>query len=172
MRLAGSFRYTVTVPSGGSVVADAEPYNKKSPMSVLLLVLVLIAADEKTAPEKEEMTKFQGTWAVTSAERDGKPDQALKGARITFEGDTFTRKTEADTVHGTYRLDPKQSPKETGATYTDGPLRGKKVFGIYSLEGDSLKICYSEPGKNAPLDFTSKPGSGRILLVLKRDKPH
>jgi uncharacterized protein (TIGR03067 family) len=137
---------------------------------IILSAVLLLIADEKTEAEKQEMKNLQGAWVVVSAERDGKPDDDLKGARFTFEGDAFTRKTSSGTVHGTYRLDPKQSPKETGATFTDGPLKGKKVFGIYAVDGDTLKLCYSEPGKNAPLDFTSKAGSGHLLVVLKRDK--
>jgi hypothetical protein len=44
-------------------------------MMATLFLLVLLTADEKTAAEKEEMKNLQGTWAVTSAERDGKADE-------------------------------------------------------------------------------------------------
>src|SRR5262249_33947960 len=43
--------------------------------------------------------------------------------------------------------------------------------GIYSLEGNTLKICCVSPysgGKERPTELATKPGSGHLLLVFKR----
>ena len=48
------------------------------------------------------------------------------------------------------------------------------IRGIYSLEGDNLTICYHrDPEKEGdrPAEFATKPDSGLVLLVLKRQKP-
>jgi uncharacterized protein (TIGR03067 family) len=45
---------------------------------------------------------------------------------------------------------------------------GRKSLGIYRLEGDVLTICYTDPGKGRPTEFSNKE---QWLLVLKRKKP-
>jgi len=47
---------------------------------------------------------------------------------------------------------------------------------IYSLEGDTLKLCQNPYGP-LPTDFTTKKVDGRVLFTLKRvkaedKKPH
>jgi hypothetical protein len=48
----------------------------------------------------------------------------------------------------------------------------EKTFeGIYSLEGDSLRLCYNfGPDGKRPTSFITKSGSEDILMVLKRQK--
>ena len=48
--------------------------------------------------------------------------------------------------------------------------KGKTTLSIYEIEGDTLKICSVEPGKDRPTEFSSKPGSGHFLRVFKREK--
>src|SRR3954471_20931147 len=42
----------------------------------------------------------------------------------------------------------------------------KKAFGIYGIQGNSLKIFYNALTRAA--DFTAEAGSGNTLIVLKR----
>jgi hypothetical protein len=42
------------------------------------------------------------------------------------------------------------------------------VEGIYLLDGDMLKINGAEGNNPRPTDFTTGPGDGRSLVVLKR----
>ena len=52
-----------------------------------------------------------------------------------------------------------RKPKATSMT-----LKNAGMVGIYELDGDSLKICLAEPGKQRPtVDW--------ILIVLKRHRP-
>lgn len=56
----------------------------------------------------------------------------------------------------------------------DGPFAGKTIPGIYRLDGDVLKLCLPLPSDGdlaRPIDFSTKPGSGSILLELQRSKP-
>ena len=39
---------------------------------------------------------------------------------------------------------------------------------IYELTGDTLKLCWNEPGMDRPMAFDEKASSG--LAVLKRKK--
>jgi hypothetical protein len=45
---------------------------------------------------------------------------------------------------------------------------GQTMLGIYKREGDTLTICYAEPGKDRPAAFSNKE---QWLLVLQRTKP-
>jgi uncharacterized protein (TIGR03067 family) len=68
------------------------------------------------------------------------------------------------------KIDPSKKPKHSDATFTEGELTAK-TLGIYEVDGDNMKICYGLPGKDRPTEFSSKPGSGQVLIVYKRDKP-
>ena len=53
-------------------------------------------------------------------------------------------------------------PGTIDVTHTDGPQKGETLQGIYALEGDTLKLCFSIC---FPTEFSSKPGAGGLLLV-------
>jgi hypothetical protein len=54
---------------------------------------------------------------------------------------------------------------------SEGPLAGRTLRGIYEIEGDTQKVCLPlEEGAGRPKEFTSKPGSGHLLQVFKREK--
>jgi RNA polymerase sigma factor (sigma-70 family) len=71
-----------------------------------------------------------------------------------------------------FNLDPAKKPKQMDIVTRADP-EGKepyvaKIAAIYSLEGDTLKICYAQPGKPRPTEFAAKPDGEHTLLVLKR----
>ena len=70
----------------------------------------LAAADdtEKQEAVKKELKKFEGTWTMVSAERNGAqaPEEAIKNIRVIIKGDKFTIKEGDRTVEGTMVLDP------------------------------------------------------------------
>lgn len=43
--------------------------------------------------------------------------------------------------------------------------------GIYSFDGETLKVCLAAPGKPRPKHFRTVPGDERLLLNLKHKKP-
>ena len=68
-------------------------------------------------------------------------------------------------------LDPKQKPAAIDLwKEIDGEKRGP-IRGIYLLDGDTLKLCYSikVEGKR-PKDFTAEEEI-HVLITLKRAKP-
>jgi uncharacterized protein (TIGR03067 family) len=125
-------------------------------------------AKEDAAKDKE---KLQGTWLVVGGEERGEKiaDADLKMADMRFiiEGDKI-RATVGDKDKGkggTFKLDPSKKPKEIDLIDDK-----ETVKGIYSLDGDTLKLCLAKGGNDRPSDFTTKKGDGRGLFVLKRDK--
>ncbi len=50
------------------------------------------------------------------------------------------------------------------------PMRVVVRQAIYSIEGDTLKICWTRRGTPRPTEFTTKKGDGRTLFSLKWQK--
>ena len=140
----------------------------------MVLVMLVAAGLASGAPQdkgKKAADKFDGTWKVVSVERDGQAVDDAKDDTVTFTGDKIAIKSKNGDHAGTFKLDPAQKPKTIDMTPSDGPQKGQVHAGIYSLDGDTLKICFTEPGKDRPKELTAKAGSGQMLVVLKRAKP-
>ena len=129
---------------------------------------LLVGADDA----KDELKKLEGTWTMASGEKDGKAlaEQTIKGAKLVFKGGQHDVKVGDDIFKGTHKVDPSQKPKTIDATDTDGPFKGKTVYGIYEVDGDTFKVCFAAPGKDRPKEFSTKSGTGHILHVWKREK--
>jgi hypothetical protein len=67
-------------------------------------------------------------------------------------------------------VDPSKKPKTIDYDVIDGPAKGKKLLGIYELEGDTLKSCFAAPDAERPTDFTGKEGERRTVSTWKHDK--
>jgi uncharacterized protein (TIGR03067 family) len=140
-----------------------------------------VALREPPTEAEREREKLVGTWEVISVEANGQkfPAEATRDFRYIFTADTATRKKGEKAESGAgYRLDPSRSPKWIDMT---GKKDGKDhaIPGLYSLEGDTLKLCfrtdYKKDGK--PTDAPLRPtrldggaGSEQVLMILKREK--
>jgi uncharacterized protein (TIGR03067 family) len=145
---------------------------KRYTLPVLVVGVFLSTQTANAEGPAKEKDKLKGTWAVVSAERNGEksPEEKVKKLKVIFRSDKVIvtdgdRDDQAD-----YKLDPAKKPSAIDFM----PVKEKKVvLGIYLLEGDTLKICYDpdEAAQGRPEEFTSKGGKGRVLMVLKREKP-
>ena len=138
---------------------------------IMAAMVGLLGAAIATGSPAQDTGMIQGAWTVVSAERDGKPAEDVAGHRLAFSGDTFTIQHEGHTLYrGTYSVDPARKPAQIDFRHTEGPLKGKTWKGIYLLESETLKTCDNAPnmGKPRPAQFSTKAGSGHILIVFKR----
>lgn len=138
-------------------------------IGVVLAWGVVIAAGN----EKKEQARFEGVWSFALVEVEGKKQAEtpfasnkiviLKdGNYMVLQGQRITR--------GVLTVDPAKTPKHFDFTITDGPAKGTKAMAIYELDGDTYKISSSFKSKERPGTFESKPGSGLIVQILKREK--
>jgi uncharacterized protein (TIGR03067 family) len=114
---------------------------------------------------------LQGTWACVSAKVDGNelPVATTAELRLTLTKDRYkTEKGSQVLFDSTYTTNGATNPKQINMVGTEGDLKGKEAQGIYSLEGDTLRICYTMPGLSRPQGFESAPGSKAYLVVWKR----
>jgi uncharacterized protein (TIGR03067 family) len=137
----------------------------------IVVVFGLVFAASLPAEEKSDQDKIQGKWKIDSGIRGGNPlpEDITKSTIIVFDGNkmkmTFTREGQEQNREMSFKLDPTAKPKAI-----DVDINGKPGLGIYSLEGDTLKICHGEEGDARPTELASKEGTKVTLIVLKRTK--
>jgi uncharacterized protein (TIGR03067 family) len=141
----------------------------------------------------DDRESLQGVWNVQSIEKgvwdDGKPTppEVVKRLRFTFKGDKLVLKggfADDEEVSYNYKIDATKSPKHLDMypiyvqRGTMAPLylqsgQMASLFGIYEINGDELKFCWTGRTHYRPTEFSSKGEgeSGGILIVLKREKP-
>jgi uncharacterized protein (TIGR03067 family) len=150
--------------------------------AALVLLAGAVAADEpeKKEPEKkaptaaDELQRFQGTWQLVAWEEGGKALAAddLKKRGVFFGANLFLFRREGKLFQaGTIQLDPAKSPATANLSVREGEGKDDVMLGIYSLEGDTLRLCFDPKGQTRPESFTPDAKSGFTLLTLKKPKP-
>jgi uncharacterized protein (TIGR03067 family) len=144
--------------------------------SALLIVAVGLLPTTSVAQKdgvKAELERLQGTWKLIERKYDGKqaPEEEVKllAIKIVVKGDkvAFTSAGDTEASESTITVNPAVTPRTLDVLHTKGSSKGKKVLSIYKLEGDRLTVCNSL--KERPTEFTAGPGSGRALLVFRRE---
>ena len=139
----------------------------------LTALVISQARGEDTDAAKKDLAQLQGEWTMATGSRDGQslPDAMLKNSKRTCKGDETTVVIGGQLLMKTkFTLDPSKKPKCIDYQITGGANAGKTQLGIYELDGDTVKFCFSTPGKDRPTDFTTQAGDGRTSSVWKREK--
>jgi uncharacterized protein (TIGR03067 family) len=138
---------------------------------MLTAVCILVGADDPPDAAKKDLVKLQGEWSMISGEKDGQaaPKDVIQGAKRVCKDDELTV-TVDDRVYmkAKIALDPSKKPKAIDYVVTEGDHKGKKLLGIYEMDGDTVKFCLASPDKERPNDFTAERGSGRTYSTWKR----
>ncbi len=145
----------------------------------LVVGLVLVAAapqTEKKAAAKSDKERLLGSWKLVKCEAAGKlvEEEKLKDGvdftKIRFDGDRM--KNMLIKLDCQFELNINSQPKQITLTEKfQGPDRDLKYYGIYSLDGDELKLCLNEDCKSdkRPVDFPTKKGDPFIFSTYKRE---
>ncbi len=136
-----------------------------------LLALGLVAAVFGVSSAANKADPTNGKWVIESVTKDGKSNDALKGAtREHADGKytiTPTKDSKAPVTTGTYTLDATKTPVTIDMMPKGGNYDGKTLHGIAKLDGDTLTIAFAEPGKDRPTKFE---GAGVVIAVCKKVK--
>src|ERR1043166_802977 len=130
------------------------------------------AADDQAI--KKDLAQLQAEWSTVSGSADGQsmPDEMRKQMKRVCKGDeTTTMMGDQIFMKAKFTLDPSKTPKTIDYEVLEGFTKGKKQLGIYEVNGDTFKSCFSAPEAERPKDFTGEPGDHRTLSVWKREKP-
>lgn len=149
-------------------------------MRTLLLLgtmSLLVAADTTDEQVLTETKKMAGVWVLESCGIDGKMTDAeqVKKCKISHSGNDYVLvmpHLAKEAIKGKQSLlNPGKTPKEMDFVRSNGPNAGKPLLAIYEFLGENkYRICYDPPGKERPRDFSTKAGSGHVLLVWKSAK--
>lgn len=135
-----------------------------------------VPATASTPKLEGDLNLLQGTWQVAEVGVD--PDQpgaanmvaSVKQIAWTIKGDILTMSRPDGDMASTMKLDTAQTPKALDLI----PLEegGRKTgLAIYSLEGDSWKLCMTNAGDTRPKEMKPDKALGQMVLTLKRGSP-
>jgi len=121
-------------------------------------------------PATDERAKVIGTWKVTTIELNGnrltEDDLADRNLTLSFmaNGDLIIKRPDAEDDIAKWVLDPTTNPKSINVTNKDGKLEK----GIYKLTGNTLQLCYADPGNDRPTKFEAPEGFKGGLFIMKK----
>jgi RNA polymerase sigma factor (sigma-70 family) len=193
MKIAGSLLLTIALLGGGAGwLAFRAPAAEPSVPIAKADDKSKTAAKDKPKERKPEDDKkaIQGVWQLTGLETNDKEIKDKGILRVKdeeqwfFQVDTITiqRPGRIDDTEN-YRLYPSQKPKKIDTIVGIGTMQEQvKDVGIYSLEGDVLKLCFptsenDETGRQErPTELAVNEANKNIILTFKRvsaeqDKP-
>lgn len=140
-------------------------------MKIVLICMLVFAGGSALLTDddaKKVIRAIDGTWRLESVEEDGKaldepgdngPRWKIKGTNVQYAGESLLE----------IKTDEATTPKSLDLV----AVNPKRTYeGIYSLEGDTLKICVNrdtEGVKDRPQDFVTEKKPNIRLLVFKRD---
>jgi uncharacterized protein (TIGR03067 family) len=136
-------------------------------VSAILVVAVAVAAAQEDIPKKD-FAKLQGTWKVVALEAGGKeiPEESFKEKRFLIKGDKISLSGKSEDLRP-YQLDAAAKPR---AIDISGDVEKEFSKAIYEVDGDKLKLCFSQSTKlDRPIDFNTE-GTRYLCFTLKRVK--
>jgi uncharacterized protein (TIGR03067 family) len=134
-------------------------------MRPLVLTVVLFLAGDDAL--KSELERYQGTWVLVSEEFEGKkvPADELPDLSYTVRGDKVLFTSRGRDRSATVTLDPSKTPRTLDLLRDDGV---GSLKGIYTWDGETIKICSADDEGDRPTGFTTGAGSRNRIRVWKR----
>jgi uncharacterized protein (TIGR03067 family) len=123
--------------------------------------------------EQDDVRKLEGDFSLVYSEFDGQPLSAAHIRtvhRSSKDGMTIVTVGGAVSTAAAYFIDPSKKPKAIDHLIDSGPEAGLHLKGIYEFSGDTVKICFAQPGQPRPTSFSTRIGNRETLGVWKRMK--
>ena len=120
-------------------------------------------------PPKTDRESMAGNWFIVN------DDSQRKGEMWVITEDSilmYAKHGGANAVHYAHRLDASKNPMQIDITVSriKGPTVGV-IKGIYIFDGDELRLCLGELGKDRPAAFPEKPRPGEVLVLQRIPRP-
>ena len=135
------------------------------------LIAVCLLAVTVSVSFADDTKTFNGDWEVAGAIIEGNetPADFNKMIQLQMRAKSYMTSRMGEVVdEGMFELMTDQIPHKIEITGVKGENAGKKIRGIYKLEGkDKLTICYALDGKAYPEKFEGKR-PGMVLITYTR----
>jgi uncharacterized protein (TIGR03067 family) len=121
------------------------------------------ALGDEDKSSSEALKSLKGTWVSESEDIESK---------WTFDGETLKASVNGIDYTCKIKIDPKAKPHATvDLLISEGPedAKGKTSQCLYKLDGETLTLCVSLPGKDRPKKFEQAEGEA-FLFKLKKEK--
>ncbi len=132
-----------------------------------------VAATNTTASMLEGDLKFlQGTWQVTDLkmppDAPGAAEAAAQVKLITFtiKDDMLTMATPGGVRLQRIKIDSLQTPKRIDLTPLETSSQNRPQLAIYSIEGETWRMCSTQGGTAAPQEMKAAPG--QMVMTFQR----
>jgi len=122
-------------------------------------------------PLPEDLVRWQGHWSMVSGQRDGQklPQAFVQEAHRHAEGHVITITLGGQLfVQARVSVDASRSPRTMDYLLLQGLHAGERQVGIYLWEGDDLRLCVAEPGRERPTGFAAERGSLETMALWRR----
>jgi uncharacterized protein (TIGR03067 family) len=135
----------------------------------------VVGGQQPQNTDQKAKDNLTGTWAAVAHNgfaQEVSRDE-LRSLRLTFKDNHIFASYGNKKAEANFKLNRIEAgPSQIDVAVTEGPeeVKGKSMQGIYLLEGDTLKVLYSDPGKARPNAFTDENKPGVYALSFKREK--
>src|SRR5262249_45375985 len=127
------------------------------------------------AKQPADAEKLRGVWEIDRMEFAGQERRPGNMRMVFDDGRCKLVDQGGNALEMFFQLDPNRKPRTIDLEYS---VNNEKVIGrgIYSLEGDTLKICYSHsyPSRERlperPSQFVTRRNTKETLFILQREK--
>lgn len=137
-----------------------------------LMSVPSLGDDAPATKPKPDVERIEGTWQVTSMEVDGTraaDEDARKFTVVNVKEGAWEAKSEGMVIgRGKSTFSQEKTPREVDIVFTDQNGQESRFHGIYELSDNSRRLCFAPEDFPRPTDFTSFPGTQRILLSFER----
>jgi uncharacterized protein (TIGR03067 family) len=114
------------------------------------------------------VTELEGECSMVSGISNGQPFDPMGvkyGKRVTKGDETTVLFGPEVYLRVKFTIDSSKTPKAIDYVHLQGQDKGKVQYGVYELEGGTLRVCTAPIGQERPKDFATTPGDGRTLTV-------
>jgi uncharacterized protein (TIGR03067 family) len=153
---------------------------KNGILAILVGCVTAIGSLASAAPaaepgqNKHDVAAMQGVWAIESFTLEGNsisPDQLKTWRRIVNHNHVTWNIGNDTMIELDITFDSSKKPMTLDSKIATGESKGQVLLAIYELKSDELRVCFANPDQPRPTKFSSNPGSGQSMYVVKRIKP-
>jgi uncharacterized protein (TIGR03067 family) len=162
----GEYEIVSELPEG-IVIEGGKTFTVKRGRKVFATAKFRASADHQVTGRTDQ-DLLQGTWKGILGMQRGRRvnDEEVKQATVKFIGNTIHVSVPWENIgKGTFELDARRTPKRIAVTYGE-PGKRKTSRGVYTLDGDILRLCIGAPEEGAIEDIGTDAG---IDITLRRE---